>query len=1172
MHAITSSLPCIRGTRRLLIFLSMMLIMSITPSAYAVGTVSIRGTVVDPLARPLASVTVTDGSNSVLTDASGYYQLEASGVGPFTITAGRTGLNAQSRIVSLTAALQPQDFQLSFWQSASNSPSLFNSLPKTVTLQTISYAPPQNLCAWAIDVRTSNTWIPLTLVESHLDGWHRFSASLNVPAGTTDGNYAVHYRLLDCTSGTALAPESIKFYQLDTVAPEILSFGSRPNPFSPNGDGVWDRSEIGAQLGEGAWWDLKILSVTGTLVSQASGFGSYASFSWDGKNASGVLQPAGQYQARLDAFDAAGNHEVQRIWVTLGSGPKILSLSTTEIEIGSKFSILGTGFGTSPLGRSSVSIDGVDLVINSWSDTVIEATVASGISPGTYDLSVWAAGVTSPSVKVQVKNTVSTSGGGFNLCNVEKEAQSCSTFNLTGYVGYKVRPGVNGHEVAEQRGNPGSRRAVPTSSDEKLSRWFRIPFKGSPEAADKLIDTYASDHRVEWAEYQGSYKLSSLPNDPLIGDQWALFSAGVASTTTASAWDFTRGDQRISIAVVDSGIGPHPDLDANILPGRDYSGSGTTSDGCSATAKGSHGTQVAGLAAAVAGNGIGIAGVAPSSMVRAYKNFKANAKGDCEWVTSTALAQVIDDAVTDGNQVINLSFTGPFYSQLDQDAIDRAFAKGVVVVAAAGNEATNTVFYPAALRHVISTGANADTSNQKAFFSNEGQWVDIYAPGAHLMTTVIDPVKGATYQTVTGTSFSAPIVSGVAALLKSCALSDLCRQRAGATSTVIDAASVASAITYSRLTNAREPIGAHRAITNMYKMSVRHPDGSFLKDRRGDRHTVYFLDRGAKRPISSNAVAASWGLYFKERERLNEQPGIPHNLQVVQIEAEELERYPTATVAGSTTTANLLGFRPGTLITPTGDLGNLGADIYAVTNDPENPAIDNSIDRWTKGTKRSVLALFGCLGYQLNNVFAVDPKLTEIHKTDPPVSSCSDHPNGTVMRETVDGKTRAWIKERHPDDPAKSSKRLVGTIDLGPNNYFLWSNWDQALGDRMLKSWGIQKAEVVANSFTDLQLADPNQMVAPGLAESPKGAIGYRPGTMLTEAWDRWWVVGIKRDLILDEWRGDFPRADVIRFTGDAWGADDKRGCYRYNGNAKIQVPVNVATSTHREKGWLDPC
>lgn len=332
----------------------------------------------------------------------------------------------------------------------------------------------------------------------------------------------------------------------------------------------------------------------------------------------------------------------------------------------------------------------------------------------------------------------------------------------------------------------------------------------------------------------------------------------------------------------------------------------------------------------------------------------------------------------------------------------------------------------------------------------------------------------------------------------------------------------------------------------------------------------------------NQAVAASWGLNFKER--IIEKIGICNsflgcsegisNDQVVQIEGEELERYPTATATDGK--VNYLGFRPGSLITPTENLGLMGSEIYAVTSDPANPLLDISIDRWTKGTKRSVLALFGCLGYQLNNVFAVDPKLTELHKTDPPVSSCSDHPNGTVLRKQVDPETKAWIKERDPDDPEKSSKRLVGTIDLGPNNYFSWSNWDQALGDRVLKSWGIQKAEVVATSFTDLQLADPNRMVAPGLAESPKGAIGYRPGTMLTEAWDRWWVVGIERNgpEVLQAWRGDFPRADVIRFTGAAWDLDPprNRGCYRYNGNAKIQVPVNIATSTHRQKGWLDPC
>lgn len=1180
-NALDSRLPRSAISRRLILGLALLMIVSITPAVHAVGTTVIKGTIVDPLGRPLQSVSVWDGSKSSLTNASGYYELEQSGLGPFTITAGRTGLNAQSRTISLTQSLEPLNFSLNYWQSASNSPSLFNSVSKTITLQTISYSPADGLCAWAIDVRTGNNWIPLAVTESHPDGWHRWSASLEVPSGTSDGTYAVHYRLLDCSSGIALAPESIRFYQLDTVAPQILTFGSRPNPFSPNGDGIWDRAEIGAQLGEGASWNLQMRTASGSVLRQVSGYGGYASLSWDGKDSTGGLAPAGSYEARLDVFDAAGNHEIQRTWVTLGSGPKIITLSTAEIEVGRKFSILGSGFGQTPVGQSGVSIDGVDLVVNSWSDSTIDATISSGVGAGTHNLAVWAAGVTSPSIEVTVKNSVSSGGGGFALCGPRDTEiymnESCKP-NLQGDIAFKVRPGQDGRRIAAERGDNNSRRAIATSSDDNLSRWFLVPFKGTPQAADQRISLYAADHRVEWAEFQGPYRLQSNTGDPLISQQWGLESAQVTSTSIPSAWNLTKGDPSIEIAIVDSGIGPHPDLEQNILTGRDYTDSGSTTDGCvNTTDYGSHGTKVAGLAAAASDNGIGIAGVAPLSKVRAYKVFNEKA-GKCDWSSSVGLATVINDAVLDGNDVINLSFgVTQSYSGLIQDAIDNALAAGVVVVAAAGNNATSTVSYPGGYRHVIAVGSYGDQARRKAPFSNEGEWVDIYAPGAHLSTTVIDPVQGATYTTSAwGTSFSTPMVSGVAALLKACALSQTCRNQIGATSTVFDAASFASAITSSGQTsdsNQREAVKARLALSNMYQMSVRHPDGTFLRDQRADRHTIYFLDRGERRPIMNHAVAASWGLYFKER--VIEQQGMSHEHQVVKIEGEELERYPTATVEGTTNTS-YLGFRPGSLITPTGDLGSLGSEIFAVTNDPEDALRDTSIDRWTRGTKRSVLALFGCLGYQMTNVFAVDPKLTQIHKTEPPVSSCTDHPNGTVLRRQDE--ISAWIKERDPDDPQKSVKRLLGRLDLA-KGYFEYATWIE--GDRLLYSWGFQKSEVVANSFTNLEMADPTSPVAPGIKVSPLGEIGYRPGTKILES-GSWWVVGLQRTktstggALPPDWRGDFAKADRIEFTGDAWGLPLTRGlpptagCYRYTGEGKVYA--GDETARHWNSGELPKC
>ncbi|SHJ85820.1 Subtilase family protein [Desulfofundulus thermosubterraneus DSM 16057] len=168
---------------------------------------------------------------------------------------------------------------------------------------------------------------------------------------------------------------------------------------------------------------------------------------------------------------------------------------------------------------------------------------------------------------------------------------------------------------------------------------------------------------------------------------------------------------------------------------------------------------MAGVIAAATGNATGIAGTAGRQNVQILPLRVFNWLGETNiyWVS-----QAIAHAVDCGAQVINLSLGGPQYSQALADAVDYAWERGVVVVAAAGNEG-GPVFYPAALPHVIAVAAS-DGGDRVASFSNHGPEVMVAAPGVDVLTTgVLYP----NYTPVSGTSIAAPFVSAAAAIIKS---------------------------------------------------------------------------------------------------------------------------------------------------------------------------------------------------------------------------------------------------------------------------------------------------------------------------------------------------------------------------------------------------------------------
>ncbi len=202
--------------------------------------------------------------------------------------------------------------------------------------------------------------------------------------------------------------------------------------------------------------------------------------------------------------------------------------------------------------------------------------------------------------------------------------------------------------------------------------------------------------------------------------------------------------------MIDTGVDSnHPDLRGRVVAGYDFvNGDSDPSD------DNGHGTAVAGTAAAAGNNGVGVAGVAWGVSVLPVKVLGANGSG-----SYSAIANGITYSADQGARVINLSLGGTSSSRTLQNAADYAGGKGCLLVAAAGNNGNSTAVYPAACKNVVAVSAlnQADTL---PYWSNYGAYVDISAPGEGITTTW----PGGSYVTISGTSFSSPIVAVIAAL------------------------------------------------------------------------------------------------------------------------------------------------------------------------------------------------------------------------------------------------------------------------------------------------------------------------------------------------------------------------------------------------------------------------
>ncbi|MFM2285858.1 MAG: hypothetical protein RLZZ543_1355, partial [Bacteroidota bacterium] len=292
-------------------------------------------------------------------------------------------------------------------------------------------------------------------------------------------------------------------------------------------------------------------------------------------------------------------------------------------------------------------------------------------------------------------------------------------------------------------------------SKTSTNRIVRVFFEDQAET-DVFIQQLEASGKVEYAERIPVSKQFLTPNDlgpnsTNTGGQWYLYK-----TRAQQAWDIQTGSSSIQVAIVDDAVQTtHPELQGVISQTKDMVDG--DNDVSPPAATWDHGTFIAGLIGAKTNNGLGIA-----SMGYGVSLFPIKITNNTYPDILIYEYEGVAFAAENGANVINMSWGSPIISQTGLQVITDAYNNGVVLVAAAGNDGTSVVNFPAGFPGVISV-ASTTNIDAKSSFSNYGSWIDICAPGSQMYSLV--PFDG--YAIKNGTSFSAPLVSAAAALLLS---------------------------------------------------------------------------------------------------------------------------------------------------------------------------------------------------------------------------------------------------------------------------------------------------------------------------------------------------------------------------------------------------------------------
>lgn len=274
----------------------------------------------------------------------------------------------------------------------------------------------------------------------------------------------------------------------------------------------------------------------------------------------------------------------------------------------------------------------------------------------------------------------------------------------------------------------------------------------SPKNLTNLVNQFLLLPFIEYAEPDFVATTMDVPNDPYFNLQW-----GMQKVKAPDAWNITKSNPGVKIAILDTGIDQnHEDLAAKIVENYNCTDSPIDDNY-------GHGTHVAGIAAAATNNGTGVAGLGYNASLMNVKVLGDDGSGYYSWISNCLIW-----AADHGAKVINMSLGGPSKSKTLENAVNYAWNKGVVLVAAAGNSGNSSPTYPAYYSNVIAVAAT-DSNDKKASWSSYGRWVDVAAPGVEIYSTfpnhpyVIGKKLG--YDYGSGTSMATPHVSGLAALV-----------------------------------------------------------------------------------------------------------------------------------------------------------------------------------------------------------------------------------------------------------------------------------------------------------------------------------------------------------------------------------------------------------------------
>lgn len=309
--------------------------------------------------------------------------------------------------------------------------------------------------------------------------------------------------------------------------------------------------------------------------------------------------------------------------------------------------------------------------------------------------------------------------------------------NLSGGLLIKFKPGVS----EEYKENLLASWGLEIKDEIPQIQVLKV--SASQESLQCIKSGLLSNPLIDFVEEDFKIPPTIIPNDQYYSSQWHL-----EKISAPQAWDISKGDSNVIIAVLDSGVDPnHPDLSSKLLQGYNfYDNNYNTTDVYG------HGTKVAGVAAALTNNAIGVSSIGWQCSIMPLRVTDTNG-----YAYSSLLTKALVYAADRGAKVAVISFA-IYGGSMISDAAKYFMDKGGLVVAAGGNDNTNHT--DSNNPYIISVSATT-SSDSRASFSSYGPYIDLSAPGSSIYTTI----RGGSYGSVSGTSFSAPLTAGLAALI-----------------------------------------------------------------------------------------------------------------------------------------------------------------------------------------------------------------------------------------------------------------------------------------------------------------------------------------------------------------------------------------------------------------------